>query len=366
MSDDLRRRLESAPVPHAAAAATRARTVVGAAARERSARRRRHRALATVLVLGGALAAAGTPGAAVGEWVQRQVGSPAPPPAQPAAEPAQRLPAAGRLLVRDARGLQVVGPRGDRVRLGHYDGATWSPRGLFLAAWSGTRLTALTPAGEARWSIAAPAPIHAARWSPDGYRIAYVTTAGELRVVAGDGSGDRRAAAARAVAPAWRPGRPHTLAYAAPDGRILVRDADGGAARAAGGAPAGTRALTWAAGGRRLAAVAPRRIAILRPGARRPRVIQRPAPGARFGAAAYAPRTGQALAYVMRARGRSTLIVGREVFSTRSRITALAWSADARWLMLDARDAGQLIAVRIVGRPRILSYPGGRLDGWSP
>ena len=126
-------------------------------------------------------------------------------------------------------------------------------------------------------------------------------------------------------------------------------------ARVPAGAPPASRA-----------AVAPRRIAILRPGARRPRGTLRAGRGARFDAAAFAPRPGQALAYVTRARGRSTLTLGAEVFSTRSRITALAWSADARWLMLDARDAGQLIAVRIVGRPRILSYPGGRLDGWSP
>jgi hypothetical protein len=26
---------------------------------------------------------------------------------------------------------------------------------------------------------------------------------------------------------------------------------------------------------------------------------------------------------------------------------------------------GQLVAVRVVGAPRVLSFPGGRLQGWS-
>jgi hypothetical protein len=58
-------------------------------------------------------------------------------------------------------------------------------------------------------------------------------------------------------------------------------------------------------------------------------------------------------------------VAGREVFATRGRIAGLAWSADGGWLMLDTPDAGQLVAVRIVGRPRVLSFPGGRLQGWS-
>jgi hypothetical protein len=34
--------------------------------------------------------------------------------------------------------------------------------------------------------------------------------------------------------------------------------------------------------------------------------------------------------------------------------------------MLDAPDARQLIAVRVRGAPSVLSYPGGRVQGWSP
>jgi hypothetical protein len=60
------------------------------------------------------------------------------------------------------------------------------------------------------------------------------------------------------------------------------------------------------------------------------------------------------------------VLAGRhEVYATRGRTGGLAWSADGRWLMLDAPGAGQRVAVRVVGPPRVLSFPGGRLDGWS-
>ena len=51
-----------------------------------------------------------------------------------------------------------------------------------------------------------------------------------LAVVAGDGTGARVfAQPVRAVAPAWRPGAPHTLAWVDASGRVEVRDVDSGA-----------------------------------------------------------------------------------------------------------------------------------------
>jgi hypothetical protein len=95
-------------------------------------------------------------------------------------------------------------------------------------------------------------------------------------------------------------------------------------------------------------------------------VTRRAAPRhTRVTVAAYAPAR-PVLARATRARGRSSVLVGRdEVYATRGRIAGLAWSPDGRWLMLDTPAAGQLVAVRVVGRPRVLSFPGGRLDGWS-
>ena len=372
MSDELQRRLASAPVPDAADATARARAVVLAAASARGAEApsprgaRRRRTVIVAAVLGAALAAAGPPGAAVGEWVQRQIAPPPPPPA-PEVVPARRLPADGRLLLHDAGGLRVVGPRGEPARLGRFDGAAWSPRGLFVVAWRGDRLAALAPDGAERWSIAAPARIRAARWSPDGYRIAFVTADGVLRVVAGDGSGARPLASAGAVAPAWQPGEPHTVAYVGSRRRVFVRDADRGAASVWGRAPEGTRALSWSGGGRRLAAIAPEarsRAARGRPGDAR--TLLRP-PGGRFTAAAFAPAPGRTrLARVTRRNGRSTFTVGAPGYcSIRSRHSRAPWCRETA--LASARRPGRrrVLAVRVARGP-FASSPARRPSSRAP
>jgi hypothetical protein len=365
MSDELRRSLQRAPLPDADDAERRAWSVVQAAAPPPRPRRWRRRAPVAALVAAVAIGVAVTPpGAAVGEWVRDRV-DPPPRALQPAATRASRLPTDGRLLVRDARGIAVVAQDGSRARLGRYDGATWSPHGRFIAAWRGARLTALTPSGEVRWDIEAPAPIRAVRWSPfDGYRIAYVTAGNRLRIVAGDGTGDRPLATVGDAIPAWRPGGDHALALVTPGSRLEVRDVDTGALieRPRGAVPHGTTTLSWSAGGRRLAAAAPRAIQVfdLRRGTSR-RIAA--SPRERFVAAEYSS-TDAALARVVRVAGRSSVVyAGRELFATRGPIARAAWSPDGGWLMLETSD--QLVAVRVVGSPRVLTFPGGRLMGWS-
>jgi hypothetical protein len=263
MSRALHERLERAPLPDAERARRRAWTLVRAAAPAERTRRRRRLPLLALLAAAAVTLALTPPGAAVGEWVRDRVDPPK-RPAQPAAEPATRLPAVGRLLVRDSHGVAVVAQDGTRRGVGRFDGATWSPRGLFVAAWAGTRLSALTPAGDARWQISAPSRIRAAIWSPDGFRIAYVTAGGWLHIVAGDGSGDRILARTRSTIPAWRPDAPHTLALVSASGRIEARDVDTGKLIAGPGAsaPAGARTLSWSSGGERVAAIAPREIRV--------------------------------------------------------------------------------------------------------
>jgi dipeptidyl aminopeptidase/acylaminoacyl peptidase len=365
MSRALRERLEHAPLPGAEDARRRAWGVVRGAVPAVDARRRRWRAPLVALLAAAAVTFALTPpGAAVGEWVRDRVDPPQPAP-QPAARPATRLPAPGRLLVHDARGVAVVAHDGRRTALGRFDGATWSPRGLFVAAWRGTQLSALTPAGEPRWQIAAPDDVRAARWSPDGFRVAYLTAGGEVRVVAGDGTGDRPLAQSGAAIPEWRPGSPHALAFVASTGRIEVRDVDTGAlvAHPRGTVPRGTRTLSWSRRGRLLAAIAPHAIRVFDLRGGRPERIA-PEPRSRFTDAGFAPDR-PTLATVTRSGGRSIVTAGREVFASRARITRATWSLDGGWLVLDAPAARQLIAVHVRGIPRVLSLPGGRVQGWA-
>ena len=68
--------------------------------------------------------------------------------------------------------------------------ASWSPHGRFVVVWRGRRLAALDLRGRVRWSLLAPRPVTGALWSPSGFRVAY-RSGQDLRVVAGDGTGDR-------------------------------------------------------------------------------------------------------------------------------------------------------------------------------
>src|SRR5690606_17891790 len=130
---------------------------------------------------------------------------------------------------------------------GRWEGGTWSPRGLYVAAWRGRRLAALAPDARRAWTIEAPAPVRAAAWSPEGFHVAYL--AGRtLRVVGGDGRRDRLLRErARPVAPAFRPGRRRTLAWVSAGGRIEVFDVFSGAVEGRSGPRLGrdARALTW-------------------------------------------------------------------------------------------------------------------------
>ena len=87
----------------------------------------------------------------------------------------------------------------------------------------------MAPNGRVAWTLAARGTVRDAAWSPDGYRIAYRRD-DVLAVVAGDGTGARVLARPCApVAPAWRPGAPHTLAWVDASGHVEVRDVDSGA-----------------------------------------------------------------------------------------------------------------------------------------
>ena len=392
--EDLGARLRGAEVPGSTEAGERAWDAVGAAfASRRPVRRRRRRmapSLAVAVVLGVlmlAVAAGATqPGAAVRGFVVRVLGGdPAPPPRARIGP----LPK-GRMLVTSPRGAWIVGHDGARTLLGPYAGASWSPRGLFVVAWSGADVRAVAPDGSVHWTLRTPGRVAAAAWSPDGYRVAY-RRAGGLGVVAGDGTGPRVLSASVAPAgPAWRPGDPHTLAWVDRAGRVIVRDVDSGALvwRSPSGVGA-VRALSWSADGRLALVQSADGLRLADPAANRVERVRLPS-GDRAVAAAWAPR-GRRLAVVARgASGDLTRVLvaqggiriaDRPVFTTTGRLTSPAWSPDGsrvlvrwtdadEWLLLPAtprrRRSGAARAPGIVAIARVARRFGGTpaVRGW--
>jgi dipeptidyl aminopeptidase/acylaminoacyl peptidase len=275
------------------------------------------------------------------------------------------LPGGGRVLAQAGASTWVVSSDGTRRRLGTYAGAAWSPRGRFVVAWRRGTLAALAPDGDVRWSLSRPARISAARWGPvDGFRVAYVTGS-ELRIVNGDGTGDRALAATLAgVAPAWRPDASRLLTYADRRGRIRLVDVDSGALLWRTAPLDDPRALAWSPGGRRLLVATPRALVLL--DARGRRMASRPVPsGVLVEAPAFAP-DGRRVAVVRRdlaaggsevqllepSRGlRSTVLFsgpgrfGTPAWSPDGRRLLVPWPAADQWLYLRPRDGGRVTAV---------------------
>jgi len=443
-------RLRDLPAPGEGSARRRAWELAAAELAERPSRRRRRlpgiAVGAGVVVLAAAIIT--PPGSAVADWVEERVRAvvddkPTPPPRAAALE---RLPGGGRILVlagepRDLAGGGVpltgapwiAGDAGRRRLLGAVNEATWSPRGRFVVATRGSELIAVDLRGRRRWSVTAPATVHAPSWSADGFRVAYVT-GGTLRVVAGDGhddrlitgpldargapmgddasgagaagsasgsagadatgdesasageratdapsrgdsaSGDQSAPTARAsgvlaVAPAWRPGRGHVLAFARRD-RVVLLDADTGTVlwRRPHGGPLTT--LAFSPGGDRLLVAGPSSLRLLDGVDGRVLREIRPPHGFVFEHAAWS-RDGRELAVVRRRAWREELVrlstatgdVGPLAFTARDLGPPL-YSPDGRWLMVDWRDTDSWLFLSLTGgRPRLVSEAAERFGG---
>jgi dipeptidyl aminopeptidase/acylaminoacyl peptidase len=342
---DLRARLHSVRAPGEDAAAGRAlgRVLEAHAATPVAPRRRVRRAAlvaaaAAVLV---AVVAAGltSPGQAVGDWLRDVVhSSPKPKPAPVSGVPPGRVLTAGR-----------------------YRDATWSPHGRFAAVTTASELRAITAAGVVRWRVLPPAPPRGPAWSPDGFRLAYLAGP-QLRVVVGDGTDDRLFwGHARDVAPAFRPTAGRTVAWVERDGHIRLADVDRAQLqwRSPATVPAGTRALSWSADGRRILAAGHRRAVIFGLAGTR-RTIR-----GRFAAAGFPPVAGPPALLERRHGSSSIRLLGtREpLISTAGRYHGLQWSPDGRWLITRWDD--QWLYVRRDGR-RVLTAPGhGTPLGWA-
>lgn len=292
------------------------------------------------------------PGDAIARWVQHVLGA-----GEPDARPALvSVPGGGRLLVAARPGVWVVAPDGAKRLLGAYDGAAWSPNALFALVWRGGELTAVEPTGRVRWSLPRAGPIKGAAWSPvDGFRVAYVAGS-DLRIVNGDGTGDRRYGAARAqVAPAWRPDDAHVLAYAAGDGRVRVVAADVRRETLWRSPPVdGLRKLAWSSDGERLLALTPTRLIVF---SRTGEVLREHSvsAGTRAQDAAWTPDARRiALARHDPRRQRSDVVLltpnapdrQRLLFTGPGRFGRLAWSPDGEWLLVPWPQADQWLFLR--------------------
>jgi hypothetical protein len=317
--------------------------------------------VAGALVAAAVAAALSPPGRSVVRSLRKAVGVER---AQPALF---SLPTPGQLLVTSRTGAWLVRPDGSKRLLGRYRDAAFSPSGLFVVATRPNELVALDPKGTelVRWALARPNPRFPA-WAGTrtDTRIAYYS-AGRIRVVAGDGTGDRALAPAAPVPPVWRPGPTRVLTYVT--GRTVVaEDVESEAVVLRirpGSAP--TR-LEWSDDGQRLLVFTRRG---LRAYDRRGRlVLQRDAV-----AAAFAPEAHRLTA--IRAHGGQSDIFqvrsGRLLFRGSGVFRQVAWSPNARWLLITWPTANQWVFLRtsprkIVASARISAQFGGfpRVAGW--
>ena len=369
----MKRELERIEIPGEHEARERAWSVASTAFSEREAVERRRRmlrpALAIAVLVAALTAVLSPPGMAVLDEIREVVGVER---AQPALF---SLPAHGRLLVSSDVGVWVVERNGSKRLLGDYGEASWSPFGRFVVATRENELAALEPDGDVRWTLGRPG-VQSPRWAgtETDTRIAYVDRAG-IRVVAGDGTGDRLLVP-RARAPiAWRPGTDFQLAYADQLGRIVLVDASSGDVLWRTRPDAKVAELEWTSNGRRLVA---RRINATDDLAV---YTARGAPYTGFRTKGVvttaAARPGlHARAVAVLTNGQSRLLmpdVRGSALSGPGALQDLTWSPNGRWLLVGWPSADQWVFVRADGKRiravsnvsdqfRSRAFP--RVDGW--
>ena len=353
MTDDrLRRALLSEPPPDEEAAGERTWETVRAAfeAREPVAQPFRYRrALLALAVVAALVGAAFTPpGRALADDVRDAfVG------VEEADSELFSVRGGGRLVVESDAGAWVVDADGSKRLLGPYREASWSPFARFVVAARTNELAALEPDGTVRWKLARP-QVRFPRWggSATDTRIAYLS-GGRLHIVAGDGTDDVDAGGlptAARVAPAWRPGPRHVVAYATTAGRVIAYDDRGSVLWRSAPNPK-PRLLTWSSDGARLAVVTADKLVVLDGSTGRP-ISTRFLRG--IADASFAPGTHR-LALV---RPREVLVLdgdgrAQRVFAGAGIFDDVAWSPDRRWVLVGWRDADQWVFVRVVGKRRI-------------
>jgi len=368
--------LQRIPVPGEREAQERAWLIVAAAHADQEPVPRRSRrprvALAAALATASVVAVVTPSGRAVIDRVREVIGI---EHAQPALF---SLPTQGQLLVRSDSGVWVVRKDGSKRLLGGYREASWSPFGRFVVAVAarGNELAALELNGDVRWTLARPG-IRSPTWTGSAVdtRIAYTDNSG-LRVVAGDGTGDRRLVPGARGPLAWRPGPTRHLAYVL-GGDVFVEDVQTGRVvwrtRFPSALPA--TAIEWSSDGKRVLVLAPHALRVYDA---RGRVVAQDDPSEGWPDVDAAFRPGTHDVAVARVHGSQStvfwLATGRALFSGTGVFEGLAWSPDGRWLFVTWPTADQWVFVSAGGLRRIRAvanvstqfrsrtFP--RVDGW--
>jgi hypothetical protein len=346
----VRRELERIEIPDEHEARERAWRVVQAAFAQREPAPRPSRtpwiAAGAVAFAAVVAALASPPGRAVIHRVREAVGIERAVPALFSS------PAPGRILVTSSSGAWVVQASGSKRRLGDWQQASWSPFGRFVVVAGGHELATLTPGGDVHWTLARRQPRFPS-WggTRTDTRIAYVSVQ-SLRVVAGDGTDDRRSCghAVARVSPAWQPGSRRVLAAAARKGVVSVYAVDTCQLlwRSTPG-PVPTK-LEWSSDGRRLLVLAPTRLRVYDV---RGRVVAQddPSDSTRDTDATFFP--GSHRVVVVRVGAQSDVFVlggGKALFHVAGALGQVAPSPDGRWLLVTWPGADQWIFVRTSGR----------------
>lgn len=266
------------------------------------------------------------------------------------------LPAPGPLLVNSKSGPWIVQFDGSKRLLGSWEEASWSPQAKYLVVTRDHRVAAIDPnaKGAVRWTVDRLGRVRSGRWSPDGFRVAYLNGP-ELRVVVGNGTADgsiRRVVGS--TPPAWRPEGEHELAFSTVDGRIELVQTDSAKTTWRTGPGEVPTELVWSEDGKRLLVLGERSLRVLDENGRKLWSIGLPiGPSGiafvrkkhRFVMIRFSPATGRSDLVLLQAEADPG--EARFLYSAPGDFRSLAISPNGNWLLVGWVNADQWLFLRL-------------------